>query len=97
MVSGCAQVKVQGSQKYAVRVQLDPDKLVAKKIGINEVDTAIQNWNPNLPTGTLYGPTQTYTVTTNAEMKNAAGVQASHRLLAQRRARAAGRRRQRGR
>ena len=73
MVTGVAQVNVQGSQKYAVRVQMDPDKMVAKKIGLNEVDTAIQSWNPNLPTGTLFGPTQTYTVTTNAELKNAAG------------------------
>ena len=73
MVTGVAQVNVQGSQKYAVRVQMDPDKMVAKRIGLNEVDTAIQSWNPNLPTGTLFGPTQTYTVTTNAELKNAAG------------------------
>ncbi len=73
MVSGVAQVNVQGSQKYAVRVQMDPDKMVAKRIGLNEVDSAIQSWNPNLPTGTLFGPTQTYTVTTNAELKNAAG------------------------
>jgi HAE1 family hydrophobic/amphiphilic exporter-1 len=72
MVNGVAQVNVQGSQKYAVRVQMDPDKLAAKKIGLNEVDAAIQAWNPNLPTGTLYGPDQAYTVTTNAELKNAA-------------------------
>ncbi len=43
MVSGVAQVNVQGSQKYAVRVQVDPDKLVSKRIGLNEVDTAIAN------------------------------------------------------
>ena len=73
MVTGVAQVNVQGSQKYAVRVQMDPDKMVAKRIGLNEVDSAIQSWNPNLPTGTLFGPTQTYTVTTNAELKNAEG------------------------
>ena len=35
MVNGVAQVQVQGAAKYAVRVQLDPDALVAKKIGIN--------------------------------------------------------------
>jgi hydrophobic/amphiphilic exporter-1 (mainly G- bacteria), HAE1 family len=73
MVSGVAQVNVQGSQKYAVRVQMDPDKLAAKKIGLNEVDNAIQSWNPNLPTGTLYGPSQTYTLKTNAELQNADG------------------------
>jgi HAE1 family hydrophobic/amphiphilic exporter-1 len=72
MISGVAQVNVQGSQKYAVRVQVDPDKLVSKRIGLNEVDAAIAAANPNLPTGTLFGPKQSYTVTTNAELKNAA-------------------------
>ncbi len=72
MVNGVSQVQVQGQQKYAVRVQVDPDKLVSKRIGLNEVDAAIAAWNPNLPTGTLFGPTQTYTVTTNAELHSAA-------------------------
>ncbi len=72
LVDGVSQVQVQGQQKYAVRVQVDPDKLVSKRIGLNEVDQAIANWNPNLPTGTLYGPQQTYTITTNAELQNAA-------------------------
>ena len=56
MVNGVSQVQVQGASKYAVRVQLDPDKLHAQKIGINEVDQALQNWNVNLPTGQLFGP-----------------------------------------
>ena len=49
-----------GSQKYAVRVQADPDKLAARKIGLNEIDQAIQGWNVNLPTGTLFGAKQSY-------------------------------------
>src|SRR5581483_3266161 len=61
-VSGVAQVNVWGSAKFAVRVQVDPDKLASQKIGLNEVDTALQNWNVNLPTGTLYGPHQAFTV-----------------------------------
>src|SRR5713226_593508 len=56
MVSGVSQVQVMGASKYAVRVQLDPEKLHAEKIGINEVDQALQNWNVNLPTGQLFGP-----------------------------------------
>ena len=55
MVSGVSQVQVQGAAKYAVRVQVDPDKLHAQQIGINEVDQALQNWNVNLPTGQLFG------------------------------------------
>ena len=58
MVTGVAQVNVWGSTKYAVRVQVDPNKLAARQIGINEVDGALRCWNVNLPTGTLYGPHQ---------------------------------------
>ena len=56
MVNGVSQVQVHGAPKYAVRVQVDPDKLHAQQIGLNEVDQALQNWNVNLPTGTLFGP-----------------------------------------
>src|SRR5712692_9590542 len=45
MVSGVSQVNVQGAQRYAVRVQVDPDKLEAQKVGINEVNNALANWN----------------------------------------------------
>jgi HAE1 family hydrophobic/amphiphilic exporter-1 len=72
MVNGVSQVQVSGSTKYAVRVQLDPDKLVSKKIGINEVSSAIASWNPNSPTGTMQGTQQSFTLKTNGELKNAA-------------------------
>src|SRR5438093_2913434 len=62
MVPGVAQVIVYGSQKYAVRVQLDPTALAYRKIGIDEVASAINNQNVNLPTGVLWGPTKAYTV-----------------------------------
>ena len=58
MIQGVAQVQVMGAAKYAVHVQVDPDKLVQRKIGINEVAAAIQNWNVNTPTGTLWGHTR---------------------------------------
>jgi HAE1 family hydrophobic/amphiphilic exporter-1 len=73
MTPGVAQVNVQGSQKFAVRVQLDPDKLVGKKIGLNEVSTALQNWNVNLPTGTLFGSDRVYNIQANGQLMNAAG------------------------
>ena len=55
MVQGVAQVQVYGSQKYAVRVQVDPRLLAAKQIGIDEVSNAIRQGNVNLPAGTLWG------------------------------------------
>jgi HAE1 family hydrophobic/amphiphilic exporter-1 len=71
MVSGVSQVQVQGASKYAVRVQIDPDKLHAQHIGLNEVDQALQNWNVNLPTGQLFGPTSTFNIKTGGQLMNA--------------------------
>src|SRR5438067_3919906 len=71
MVNGVSQVQVQGAAKYAVRVQLDPDKLHAERIGLNEVDQAIQNWNVNLPTGQLFGPNATYNIKAAGQLMNA--------------------------
>jgi hydrophobic/amphiphilic exporter-1 (mainly G- bacteria), HAE1 family len=72
MVSGVAQVQVMGAQKYAVHVQVDPNELNAKHIGINEVATALQSWNVNLPTGTLWGPHQAFNVQSTGQLMNAA-------------------------
>src|SRR2546428_4879108 len=71
MVSGVSQVQVMGAAKYAVRVQLDPEKLHAERIGINEVDQAITNWNVNLPTGQLFGPYATYNIKAAGQLMNA--------------------------
>src|SRR4051812_8359046 len=72
MVSGVSQVQVQGAAKYAVRVQLDPEKLHAQHIGLNEVDQALQNWNVNLPTGQLFGAQSTYNIKAAGQLMNAA-------------------------
>src|SRR5574340_545628 len=71
MVAGVSQVNVFGSQKYAVRIQLDPQALAAWKIGINDVAAAVQNQNVNLPTGTLYGPHKAYTVQASGQLMRA--------------------------
>ena len=71
MVSGVAQVQVYGSAKYAVRVQVDPNALATRQIGLNEIDTALKNWNVNLPTGTLYGPHTAYNVVANGQLMRA--------------------------
>src|SRR5437763_10346020 len=72
MVSGVSQVQVQGAAKYAVRVQLDPEKLHAQRIGINEIDQALTQWNVNLPTGQLFGPHSTYNIKAAGQLMNAA-------------------------
>src|SRR6266542_4240172 len=71
-ISGVAQVQVFGSQKYAVRVQLDPRKLATLGIGIDEVQKAVAQSNVNLPTGTLYGTHQAFTVQATGQLTSAA-------------------------
>jgi len=71
MISGVAQVQVYGSQKYAVRVRLNPRALASKGIGIDEVANAVARANSNLPTGTLYGANQAFTVQTTGQLNDA--------------------------
>ena len=70
-VSGVAQVQVYGSQKYAVRIQVDPKALVSRGIGIDEVASSIQRGNVNMPTGILYGPHKAFTVETSGQLMQA--------------------------
>jgi HAE1 family hydrophobic/amphiphilic exporter-1 len=71
-VSGVAQVLVYGAQKYAVRIQLDPNQLATRGIGIDQVEQAVETHNVNLPTGTLWGPHTAYTVQANGQLLKAA-------------------------
>jgi len=70
-VSGVAQVQVFGSQKYAVRIQVDPKALAARAIGLDEVTAAVSAGNPNLPTGTLWGPQRAYTILADGSISSA--------------------------
>jgi HAE1 family hydrophobic/amphiphilic exporter-1 len=70
-VPGVAQVQVFGSYKYAARIYLNPYALSARGLTLDRVSEAIQRNNANLPTGTLYGQTRTYTVESNGQLSNA--------------------------
>jgi hydrophobic/amphiphilic exporter-1 (mainly G- bacteria), HAE1 family len=70
-VSGVAQVQVFGSGKYAVRIQVDPKALASRGIGLDEVTAAVSAGNPNLPTGTLWGPQRAYTVLADGSISSA--------------------------
>jgi HAE1 family hydrophobic/amphiphilic exporter-1 len=72
MVSGVAQVMIYGSQKFAVRAQLDPKALASRGIGIDEVVDAIEKANVNLPTGTLWGKDKAFTVQATGQLYDAA-------------------------
>ncbi len=72
-VDGVAQVQVLGSQKYAVRVGLDPRALAARGIGIDEVRAALDTNNTNLPAGTLDGADKATTLIATGQLKSADG------------------------
>ena len=69
-LSGVAQVLVFGSQKYALRLYLDPAKLLARGLTFADVVTAVQAANANLPSGTLDGATRAYTVKAPVALAN---------------------------
>jgi HAE1 family hydrophobic/amphiphilic exporter-1 len=70
-ISGVAQVQVLGQQKYAVHVQMDPHAMASHQVGINEVETALQNWNVNLPTGQITGPQRSFTLQASGQLMTA--------------------------
>jgi hydrophobic/amphiphilic exporter-1 (mainly G- bacteria), HAE1 family len=71
MLSGVAQVNIWGSTKFAVRAQMDPNILAARKISLGEVEQAINRNNVNLPSGTLWGSRQAYTVQATGQLTDA--------------------------
>jgi len=68
MISGVAQVTVYGSQKYAVRIQVDPKGMASRGLGIDEVSNAVINGNVNLPTGALSGQHQSLNILSSGQL-----------------------------
>ncbi|HEV2198853.1 MAG TPA: efflux RND transporter permease subunit [Bryobacteraceae bacterium] len=71
-LAGVAQVNVFGAAKWAVHAQLDPNLLAARRIGIDEVEQALQKHNVNLPVGTLWGNNQAFTIKASGQLMTAA-------------------------
>ncbi len=72
MISGVAQVSVFGAQKYAVRIRLNPDTLVARDLSVSDVAQAVKDSNVNLPTGSISGEKQNFLVQASGQLKDAA-------------------------
>jgi hydrophobic/amphiphilic exporter-1 (mainly G- bacteria), HAE1 family len=70
-ISGVAQVQVFGSQKYAVRIQLDPSALATRGIALTDIEQTVGNANVNLPTGTLYGRERATSVMATGQLTDA--------------------------
>ncbi len=71
MIDGVAQVNVYGSQKYAVRISVDPQKLAASGIGIDTVQSAVSAANVNLATGSLNGHRQLLQIRSDGQLQRA--------------------------
>jgi len=71
-LAGVAQVNVYGSQKFAVRIQADPNALAARGIGIDQVAAAAQAANVEAATGQLNGIRQSTLIRASGQLLNAA-------------------------
>jgi HAE1 family hydrophobic/amphiphilic exporter-1 len=71
-LTGVSGVQVYGAQKYAVRVQMDPEKMAAYGVGIDDVQRAIGQGNTNLPAGRVEGANQAFTLKSNGQLLDAA-------------------------
>ena len=71
-INGVAQVSIYGSQKYAVRVRIDPQALATRSIGIDEVAAAVDRANSNQPTGSVSGEDRVIQLRTTGQLDNAA-------------------------
>ena len=70
-VLGVAQVDIYGSQKYAVRVKVDPRELATRGIGFDEVEKAITEANSNAATGQLDTGVKARTIEATGQLSRA--------------------------
>jgi HAE1 family hydrophobic/amphiphilic exporter-1 len=79
-IQGVAQVVIFGSQKFAIRVQADPEAAAARGISLEDVRAAVSRANSSTPVGTLNGPKQDVALQASGQMDKAADY--SHVIVA---------------
>ena len=70
-ISGVAQVVIGGQQKPSIRVQIDPAKLVAKGLSLEDVRAQIVLTTVDSPKGNIDGETRAYTIYANDQLLDA--------------------------
>ena len=70
-IQGVSEV-IKYGKKYAVRIQVNPHRLTAKGIGINEIAAALSQANVSIPGGSLDGPYQSYALDPQGQLRTAA-------------------------
>jgi len=71
-ITGVAQVNVGGQQKPAVRVQVDPAKIAALGIGLEDIATVIASATVDTPKGSIDGVRRNFAIYDNDQILNAA-------------------------
>ncbi|MCP8939332.1 efflux RND transporter permease subunit [Alsobacter sp. SYSU M60028] len=71
-IPGVAQAIIFGSQKYAVRILVDPSALASRGLTFNDLRSAVSAANSNQPTGTLRGARQRVTIEASGQLRRAA-------------------------
>ncbi|BCL37668.1 efflux RND transporter permease subunit [Nostoc sp. MS1] len=71
-LNGVSQVQVYGQKQYAVRVQIDPQAVASRGIGLDQVRAAITAGNVKLPTGSLSDKYKNYLIDANGQLTDAA-------------------------
>src|SRR5439155_25697816 len=70
-IPGVALVDVNGAQKFAIRVQIDPVAAAARNVSLVEIRRVLISTNSNSPVGTLYGPQKNVTLLATSAMRRA--------------------------
>ena len=70
-ISGVAQVAIGGQQKPAIRVQVDPAKLQANQLTLEDARTALASATTDAAKGTLLGKQQSFTIVANDQLTEA--------------------------
>ena len=71
-VEGVAEVIVSGAEQPAIRVRLDPSRLAAMGLSLEDVRTAIAGANAQGPIGSFDGPSQNLAIATNDQLADPA-------------------------
>jgi multidrug efflux pump len=71
-IPGVSSMQIQGQRKYAMRVRIDPNKLASYGLTSQDIVTALDRENVELPSGKLTGAATELTVKTLGKLTNAA-------------------------
>ncbi|OQW57008.1 MAG: acriflavine resistance protein B [Proteobacteria bacterium SG_bin9] len=70
-IPGVAQIQLYGPQKFAIRVQADPEAAAARGLSLEDIRAAVSRANSSTPVGTLNGPRQDTAIQASGQLDKA--------------------------